>query len=383
MQIEFEKIQIPDEKLNQVVSDSLTAVYKEHRKKKRCLITTSAAACAVIFLSVILISNPVLASKIPFIGSVFEKIQNTQQYPGNFNEVATSAEEFTDQTVCESNGYTMTLSEIYCDSEAMYISAVLESEIPFPSEAMTVSPGATTDENGNFLLSLNYTQNFDFMTPPAEYDSHEWPGEDYSWTPLIFSGKYEDEHTFIGSIRIDFNLYPIAMYETIPENFNWNIDIHSISYLPPESQYVCFTEGSWNFKSNITTALASTTVTEVNDYAPNGAGVSTLTLTPYEAQLELTRDKTKIQPGYEDYDSIQYRILDANGTILTDKCGLFSPANYDVSELTIYYFPTPTDADYTAIQEQIKTQTDPEQLRDYLESIAIHKTVIHPELPQS
>lgn len=108
-----------------------------------------------------------------------------------------------------------------------------------------------------------------------------------------------------------------------------------------------------------------------------------MTLTPYEAQLDSAYNETKIQPGYEDYDSIQYRILDANRTILTDKCGLFSPANYDVSELTIYYFPTPTDADYTAIQEQLKTQTDPVQLRDYLESIAIHKTVIHPELPQS
>lgn len=383
MQIDFEKIQVPEEKLNQVVSDSLAAVHKEHRKKKYCLITTSAAACAVILLSVILISNPVLASKIPFIGSVFEKIQNSQRYSGNFNEVATSAEEFTEKTVCESNGYTMTLSEIYCDSEAMYISAILESETPFPAEAMTDSPGATTYENGNFQLFLNYTQAFDFMTPPAEYDSHEWPGEDYSWTPLTFSGEYEDEHTFIGSIRIDFNLYPIAMYETIPENFNWNIDIHSISYIPPESEIFCFAKGSWNFKAHITTAPNNTTVTEVNDYAPNGAGVSTLTLTPYEAQLELTRDETKIQPGYEEYDSIQFRILDANGTIVNDKCGLFSPANYDISELTIYYFPTPTDADYTEIQEQIKTKTDPVQLRDYLESIAIHKTVIHPELLKS
>lgn len=173
------------------------------------------------------------------------------------------------------------------------------------------------------------------------------------------------------------------MYESIPENFNWNIDIHSISYVPPESEIFCIAKGSWNFKAHITTAPNNTIVTEVNDYAPNGAGVSTLTLTPYEAQLELTRDETKIQPGYEEYDSIQFRMLDANGTIVNDKCGLFSPANYDISELTIYYFPTPTDADYTEIQEQIKTKTDSVQLRDYLENIAIHKTVIHPELSNS
>lgn len=109
------------------------------------------------------------------------------------------------------------------------------------------------------------------------------------------------------------------MYESIPENFNWNIDIHSISYIPPESEIFCIAKGSWNFNAHITTAPNNTIVTEVNDYAPNGAGVSTLTLTPYEAQLKLTRDETKIQPGYEEYDSIQFRMLDANGTIVNDK----------------------------------------------------------------
>lgn len=75
MQINFDEIKIPSEKLNQVVSENLETIKIHAQKKKRRRFYTVAAAAAVFFtaFSAFCISNPVLASKIPLIGSIFQR----------------------------------------------------------------------------------------------------------------------------------------------------------------------------------------------------------------------------------------------------------------------------------------------------------------------
>lgn len=345
MQFEFDNIPVPEEKLKHTVTESLTLVKKHHCKKKRGIITTFAATAAIVILGAVFISNPVLAAKIPVIGDIFKKVQDNQRYPGNFDEVAAPA---AGPNSCSSNGYTLTLSEIYCD-----------------------------------------TQEFDFLTPPDTYESFEWPGEEYEWTPLEMQGKYEDDHTFIGSFRIDFNLYPIVLAERIPEQFHWKLDINKLQLpVQMESKDIDFTwvenkliNGEWNFENDITVDTSNTAITEINDAAPNGNILTTLTLTPYEGILDSIYDETKVQPGYEKYDSLGSVMLDADNQRISDKVGMFSTAGYNLSEITVYYFPIVTDEEYAATQEKINAESGTQGLREYLESISIHKTVIQPNQP--
>ena len=72
-----------------------------------------------------------LASKIPLIGSIFKAVQDEQRYTGNFDEVA---EPLTNGNVCTANDVTVTLSEVYCDTQALYVSVMLESAKPFSEE---------------------------------------------------------------------------------------------------------------------------------------------------------------------------------------------------------------------------------------------------------
>ncbi len=72
-----------------------------------------------------------LASKIPLIGSIFKEVQNEQRYTGNFGAVS---EPLTDGNISTANGFTITLSEIYCDTQALYISAMIEAEEPFTED---------------------------------------------------------------------------------------------------------------------------------------------------------------------------------------------------------------------------------------------------------
>ena len=90
MLINFDEIPIPSDKLDNIVSENLDAIKKQSRKKKQHRIFAGGAAAAVLItaFSAFCISNPVLASKIPLIGSIFKEVQDEQRYTGNFDEVA-------------------------------------------------------------------------------------------------------------------------------------------------------------------------------------------------------------------------------------------------------------------------------------------------------
>lgn len=181
MQIRFNDIDVPKERLEQVVNQNIYEIKMQHKKKKHWnyVIRGTAAAAAVLALTGIFASNPTFAAKLPLVGHIFERVQDEQNYPGNFDEVA---EPVADKNVSEDQGIKITLSEIYSDSRAMYVSAMVESKDPFP-EAVKTSNILYGDDIG-YRIQLGIEQELDFMTPPKTYDPLEWPGDEYTWTPL-------------------------------------------------------------------------------------------------------------------------------------------------------------------------------------------------------
>lgn len=53
--------------------------------------------------------------------------------------------------------------------------------------------------------------------------------EENTYDMPFIKGHYEDEHTFIGTMRVDFNRYPFDGNE-IPQHFIWSLKINSILY---------------------------------------------------------------------------------------------------------------------------------------------------------
>lgn len=378
MQFNFDDIKIPDDKLNHTVTENLKLVQSMHKKRRFTFVTTMAAAFAVALLGILCVSNPVLASKIPVIRHIFEKIQDDQRYPGNFDEVATVV---ADTNTCESDGVTLTLSEIYCTPEALYVSAVLESEEAF-SEEIFSSSVFSEQADSNINIFLDYTQKFDFMASSDEQPSDE----EYlrtTLTTLDLQGKFENDHTFIGSFRIDFHMGLLSSTENIPDAFHWILQVNRIFMnLPENTGHTIIADGEWAFANKITVDTSKYAVTEINETAPNGIVYTTLTLTPYDARLDSTFDESKVQPGYENIDSVVYVMLDADNKLILNKVGFFSPVEYNLSEMTIYHFPPGTNDEYVALQEKVRAESGTPQVREYLESIAVDKIVIHPNLPE-
>lgn len=365
MQVDLNDIKIPTEKLNIVVSENLEKVKETHKKNRLRHIAGGcvAAAAGIAVLSGICLSNPVIAEKFTKLGEIFGLVQDQQRYPGDYSEISVPVP---GTNVSQSEGITVTLSEFVCSGESLNVSVLIESEEPFPEPFR--ENAANTDQEGISNVLLTTEQSTDFAGGPLDLASNPY---------VEVQGIFQDEYTFAGAFRIDFNIYPYAQYE-IPDSFTWDLKITKI-FCPDGGGKVdrsVAIPGEWSFSSQITRQDIETKTVEVNQYAPNGDGILNVTVTPYEVNIETGFDASKIQPGYEQYDNIQYVMLDGSGKRIEDKIGMFPTAGYDLSKITVYYMETPDEETWMAIQEKLYDEAYAPQLQDYLESIAIQKIEI-------
>lgn len=85
----FEKISVP-EHLDTFIDQSIEKAVKRkkmQRKKKIIGICTGMAAAAAAF-SIVCVSFPSLAAKLPLIGKVFEQVEEQVSYKGDYSKVA-------------------------------------------------------------------------------------------------------------------------------------------------------------------------------------------------------------------------------------------------------------------------------------------------------
>ena len=104
--------------------------------------TTAAEFAGGVFFFV---NNPTLAANLPFIGHIFEKMQDSFSYEGDYSKVGkalepesvgqqlesaenTSEMEEVSAYTKTADGLTVTLSEVYCNDQALYITTQIQSE---------------------------------------------------------------------------------------------------------------------------------------------------------------------------------------------------------------------------------------------------------------
>ncbi|HJD48424.1 MAG TPA: DUF4179 domain-containing protein [Candidatus Mediterraneibacter norfolkensis] len=364
MQIDLNEINVPQQELQDVINRSMVSVRRMHRRKLffRVVSRCGAAAAAIVAVVGICAANPAFAENIPLIGHIFEQVQDEQQYPGDYS---TKADQLTGTNVSTSQGITVTLSEIVCTEKSMNVSAMIESEDAFPEDALTMAENMDEGYGSHFYLDADQSE--------TSFAACEDGVEDI----LDLKGEFTDDHTFIGMFRIDFDLYPFAGV-TIPDQFTWNLKICGISYYPgmdvPAKNLA--DEGEWTFSNEVTKQASDARTVQVGQYMPNGDGITDITISPYEVIINYDYDESRIQPGYERYDSIFSVMLDGSGKVINDKVGLFSPEGYDLSKITVYSLATPDEAASTEVQEKLTDESFASQLPGWLEENAVSKIEI-------
>lgn len=217
---------------------------QKQRKRKTFFRTCTGAAAAAAVFSGVCITNPAFAAQIPLVGHVFEEIGESLGFSGDFSKYATPIGEGAKSEVAESeaaeaenaeaetaasvdaakasegkeelgdgadgasdgkenaaentsdtgkplysetkNGMTITLSELYCNDSALYVSMVLETEEKFPETMLMQEEGAPIVDLARSTLKFSYND--------REFQSEG---------PL--DGRMVDDHTYAGVLRYNLD----------------------------------------------------------------------------------------------------------------------------------------------------------------------------------
>lgn len=201
------------------------------------------AASAAIF-SIVCTANPALADNIPVVGSVFQTLGKSLGFYGDFKHYAkpldtgssanadtsadsnTSASSGENNTTSDSlysqtqNGTTLTLSEVYCNDSALYLSMTIQTENEFPD--------CFLDQNQKpiILFGMDSILNYSFKNT----------SEDNTLLNAYLDGKQIDSHTYFGVLRLNKEDILTSENESIPDNFNIQLNVKNIcGYKPDDS----------------------------------------------------------------------------------------------------------------------------------------------------
>lgn len=319
------------------------AVEKCRKKRKQLTWILGTAAALALFLT-ICVANPAVVRSIPIIGNLFEELGNSQGYKGDYEEYAESLKEpkMTNETEKQeqsgkkkeeglyaktSDGVTVTLSEVYCNEAALYLSLLIESEEEFPP--VQEQDGKPVIDILRSDISFSYRENFQLQ---GNY----------------LDGKFLNNKTYAGILRLNLEDTKWNGEETdasiqIPENFTINLNIHEITgHLPenfegkiPEKAACCERDwkfrGEWDFTVEVTKDNTKTVTKELSLTDENGAGVLSVTKTPFEISLNINDPESR-------YAAV---VLDAEGNPLSPGGfvgteGEYAIGEHDVSTIYVY-----------------------------------------------
>ena len=371
MDLKFKEIPVPEE-LDRVVKDSMKKIRAQQkaRRIKRIAAGFGMAAAVFAFGIIFFVGNPAVAAKLPVIGHIFELLQDDNDFSGNFTEVSqpltkkngdpaeeehaekggrpaerNSAEQQdgekdssgADSTFSKTaDGMTITLSEVYCNDQAIYISMEMKTEGTMPLK----------EEKQQIETAETYSFN---------------PEKQYSMPDL--EGRRLDEHTYVGMIRLDLNEKttagladeeaamkkaeemgfgegmvvidadtPMKTVE-IPDTFTLQLKIKKIfSESGKASENI---KGPWEFTLQLDKNRKDTTTVEINEVNEQGVGLEKVVKDRFEITIYDTYENGQ---SASDYFPV---ILDADGMRMPNNNGdggvMTVPIqDRDVSKIDVY-----------------------------------------------
>ena len=359
--------------------------------KKRSLLKTGAAiggtvaACGALFFGVCA-ANPVWASNLPVVGSIFKSQEEKLEFKGDYENYVKPAGDAGESLTASSSGITMTLSEIYCSPKALYISYAMESETPFEE---------TREESSGPVLILEGQAEYSFGSEP-----------DYVFA--YSTGDYVDDYTYEGVVRLDLPGSGAEAGENIQVDLKIsqvigdlkNPDTLDIGYTQEELEAMSdeqwekvmkeieaaaqeegwgtwpniheqwFVDGNWEFQIEVSPDDSRVQTVEINETNEQGIGLESVTATPFEISVkELYTEEA--DPA--DYYAV---LLDADGKMIRmAEMGGNSEAlpiyGHDISTVTVYI------CDYVEYMDELKGKADQPGFKDLMEERALYKKEVY------
>ncbi|SFB26009.1 DUF4179 domain-containing protein [Clostridium frigidicarnis] len=311
---EFSNIQIPlniDDSIDKGIERALREIKRKKHKKMKIIIGTI-VACLVMILTFGIV-NPALASSIPFIGSAFEAIEKNIIFPGDYSQYATSVNE----TVSDKD-VKITLSDILCDGEGLYVTYIVESEKPFKYTSWGDSPLTM-----NQLLTKEAYNKVSFSD--KELDNTGFAG---------LEGGFIDDKTFIGMERYYLN----SLKTDIPDEFDFQVKLKSIGTgALKEGEKDQNFKGTWAFKVPVKVDKTISKNIDLN-YEYNGFSLDSMLITPIQTIIKTT-NPTNSSYGIIIVDDKNNELKNYSGKIDNNhQTSYFSSLDKDIKSVKIIIY---------------------------------------------
>lgn len=317
---------------------------------RKVFIALGSMAAILCVTCIFCVMNPVMAREIPFLGSIFGKIADVYTF-GKLPEEGTVNLLTEDALVSTDGGITISVTEEYASSQALYIGIKVENEQAFPEMVATI-------DKGQQFIKARTLENYSFN--PGQRKDRRY-----------IEGKFVDEHTFIGSIRVDYdNLgWQSEEAEDIPESYTMELEIVEIAstlkdfeipeeYDISDEEFERMTEeeqtayfnslpkawygieyqswhqaGTWHFTIPVSRTDENIRTIEVDQYNDAGVGVENIEI----SSMEMT-----VHTVIPDEASLCTVVFDANGGQIVNRNS--SNAGFamlidghDISTVSVYF----------------------------------------------
>lgn len=266
---------------------------KTNRKRNTIIKRIAIAAACISLVVTFGAINPALAAKLPIIGSLFKVIEKNVESPADYSQYATLL-----NGVVSDNGIKVTLSDILCDGEGLYVTYKIESKEPFKYE-----------------LDGNEPLDSDQLLENEAYHKVSFSDNELVMGKVSgLDGKFIDEHTFIGMKKY----YLEFLDKEIPDNFDFEVKITSITAHVfdnnPNNQIF---NGNWAFKVPVKVDKSISKNININYKTDNGFSLDSIIITPVSVVINNTN------PDHKHYnlkviDDKNRRLKSDGGRVLND-----------------------------------------------------------------
>lgn len=383
------KAEIP-EAVSYKISEAYGEIENRRIPQKRCCrgwarrtaVCAGILGAAAVIVCVIGLGNPVLATRLPLVGGLFERLQDKVSFFGDFSDKAQPLEEpapsqFQGEEIVKDegiyrktdDGLTITFSEVYANDQAIYLTMLAESEEPFPDTGVVMGEGGSQRP----AVSLIMKKNYDFMgevEDPGQYLNPEGVFlDEKTYTSIVRLNLAEDSQGYGGQGQVD-----------IPDDFMLHLEFVEFIGVRRnfvEEQHYRY-EGSWDFEIPIHVDRSLTVIQELNDTNDQGVGIASVVKTPYE----ITLNELYAEGANRDTMIVA---LDARGNKLPyinseGNVNVFAIQDRDISTVDIYIL------DYVQYMDELKgeenynnneNKPEEEKWSTLLEQNAIYHTTVH------
>lgn len=270
-ELELDDIEVTSKDIKEIKKQVFKNI-KINKKRNTVIKRIAIAAACISLVATFGAINPALAAKLPIIGSMFKVIEKSVESPADYSQYATSLNE-----AVSDNGIKVTLSDILCDGEGLYVTYKVESKEPFKYE-----------------LDGNEPLDSDQLLENEAYHKVSFSDNELVMGKLSgLDGKFIDEHTFIGMKKY----YLKFLDKEIPDNFDFEVKITSITthvfHNNPKNQIF---NGNWAFKVPVKVDKSISKNININYKTDNGFSLDSIIITPVSMVINNTN------PDHEHYD---------------------------------------------------------------------------------